>query len=126
MRSATRTGHRSAYGRTTRCHRRVPADEQPVLFEQGAEDLRGGGPPPGLPEGHTASEKRGREFFVDAPWNPPSKKGVCALCHGGPMLNTANEFTTDATGAPPGWRAFDISGELAKPPEQSGSHVRGH
>ena len=24
------------------------------------------------------------------------------------MLNTANEFTTDATGAPPGWRAFDI------------------
>ena len=67
-----------------------------------------GGPPPSLPEGRTASEKRGREFFVDAPWNPPSKKGVCALCHGGPMLNTANEFTTDATGAPPGWRAFDI------------------
>ena len=67
-----------------------------------------GGPPPGLPEGRTPSEKRGREFFVDAPWNPPSKKGVCALCHDGPMLNTANEFTTDATGAPPGWRAFDI------------------
>jgi hypothetical protein len=67
-----------------------------------------GGPPPALPEGRTASEKRGREFFVDAPWNPPSKKGACALCHGGPMLNTANEFTTDATGAPPGWRAFDI------------------
>ena len=67
-----------------------------------------GGPPPGLPEGRTPSEKRGREFFVDAPWNPPSKKGVCALCHGGPMLNTSNEFTTDATGAPPGWRAFDI------------------
>ena len=66
------------------------------------------GPPPGLPEGRTPSEKRGREFFVDAPWNPPSKKGVCALCHGGPMLNTANEFTTDATCAPPGWRAFDI------------------
>jgi cytochrome c peroxidase len=67
-----------------------------------------GGPPPALPEGQTASEKRGREFFVDAPWNPPSKKGVCALCHSGPMLNTSNEFTTDATGAPPGWRAFDI------------------
>jgi hypothetical protein len=67
-----------------------------------------GGPAPGLPEGHTESEKRGREFFVDAPWNPPSKKGVCALCHSGPMLNTSNQFTTDATGAPPGWRAFDI------------------
>ena len=68
-----------------------------------------GGPAPDLPQGHTASEKRGREFFVDAPWNPPSKKGVCALCHSGPMLNTANEFTTIPTGAPPGWRAFDIA-----------------
>jgi cytochrome c peroxidase len=67
-----------------------------------------GGPAPALPAGHTASEKRGREFFVDAPWNPPGKKGVCALCHSGPMLNTANEFTTIPTGAPPGWRAFDI------------------
>jgi hypothetical protein len=67
-----------------------------------------GGPAPTLPAGRTASERRGREFFVDAPWNPPSKKGVCALCHGGPMLNTANEFTTIPTGAPPGWRAFDI------------------
>ena len=67
-----------------------------------------GGPAPDLPQGHTASEKRGREFFVDAPWNPPSKKGVCALCHSGPVLNTANQFTTVPTGAPPGWRAFDI------------------
>src|SRR5687767_1490244 len=71
-----------------------------------------GGPAPDLPQGHTASEKRGREFFVDAPWNPPSKKGVCALCHSGPMLNTANEFTTVPTGAPPGWRAFDIGVSL--------------
>jgi cytochrome c peroxidase len=67
-----------------------------------------GGAAPALPLGHTASEKRGREFFVDAPWNPPSTKGVCALCHAGPMLNTANEFATIPTGAPPGWRAFDI------------------
>jgi len=67
-----------------------------------------GGPAPDLPQGHNASERRGREFFVDAPWDPPSKKGVCALCHSGPMLNTANEFTTVPTGAPPGWRAFDI------------------
>ncbi len=67
-----------------------------------------GGAAPILRLGHTASEKRGREFFVDAPWNPPSKKGACALCHSGPMLNTANEFATIPTGAPPGWRAFDI------------------
>ena len=67
-----------------------------------------GGPAPQLPEGHTAAERRGREFFVDAPWNPPSKQGVCAFCHSGPLLNTSNEFTTIPTGAPPGWRAFDI------------------
>ena len=67
-----------------------------------------GGPAPGLPAGNTASERRGREFFVDAPWDPPNKRGTCALCHSGPMLNTANQFTTAATGAPPGWRAFDI------------------
>ena len=67
-----------------------------------------GGPAPELPPGQTASEVRGREFFVDAPWNPPSKKGACAFCHSGPLLNTANQFTTAATGAPPGWRAFDV------------------
>lgn len=67
-----------------------------------------GGAAPTLPLGHTASEKRGREFFVDTPWNPPSKTGACALCHSGPMLNTANQFATIPTGAPPGWRAFDI------------------
>ena len=67
-----------------------------------------GGPAPELPPGKTASEKRGREFFVDAPWNPPSKTGACAFCHSGPLLNTANQFTTAATGAPPGWRAFDV------------------
>ena len=67
-----------------------------------------GGLPPRLPEGRSASQERGREFFVDAPWNPPSKKGACAFCHSGPLLNTANQFTTAATGAPPGWRAFDV------------------
>src|SRR5688572_7198891 len=70
--------------------------------------LAEGGPAPALPAGRTASEKRGREFFVDAPWDPPNKKGACAFCHSGPLLNTANQFTTAATGAPPGFRAFDI------------------
>jgi cytochrome c peroxidase len=35
-------------------------------------------------------------------------ESVASLGHSGPMLNTANEFTTIPTGAPPGWRAFDI------------------
>jgi len=51
-----------------------------------------GGPPPELPQGNTASEQRGRLFFIDAPFDPPSKVGVCGLCHSGPMLNETNVF----------------------------------
>lgn len=56
-----------------------------------------GGPAPGLPQGHTASQKRGRTFFVDAPLTPAlnaesPKKGLCAQCHSGPLLNETNGF----------------------------------
>ena len=51
-----------------------------------------GGPEPKLPEGRTASEKRGRHFFVDVPLTSPSQKeGACAACHSGPMLNKSSE-----------------------------------
>ena len=49
------------------------------------------GAPPELPPGITPAERRGREFLVDAPFSPPSKRGICALCHGGPMLNMVNQ-----------------------------------
>jgi hypothetical protein len=39
---------------------------------------------------------------------PPSKVGVCALCHSGPMLNEANAFSTAVFGNPPGARAFSV------------------
>jgi cytochrome c peroxidase len=45
-----------------------------------------GGPAPTLPLGHTASQKRGRLFFV------PSPTGLCGHCHSGPMLNQTSEF----------------------------------
>ncbi len=53
--------------------------------------------PPELPKGHTASEKRGRLFFEDAPVSPQvnsnsSRKGLCAVCHSGPLLNESNGF----------------------------------
>jgi len=67
-----------------------------------------GGPPPELPEGETEEEKRGRLFFVDAPFDPPSKAGTCALCHSGPMLNEANVFSTAVFGNPPGARFFAV------------------
>jgi cytochrome c peroxidase len=43
-----------------------------------------GGPPPQLPVGRTAAEKRGRIFFQ------PNRQ--CGICHSGPMLNTASDF----------------------------------
>jgi hypothetical protein len=52
-----------------------------------------GGRAPKLPAGHTDSEKRGRLFFEDAPVTGPDfKKGACAICHSGPMLNQTNQF----------------------------------
>ena len=65
----------------------LPFFSQPRLF---AFSL--GAPPPSLPEGHSASEKRGRAFFDDVPINPPSTRGICAICHSGPMLNESNGF----------------------------------
>ncbi len=57
-----------------------------------------GGPPPTLPQGHTAAQKRGRNWFV------PSAAGVCSHCHSGPMLNETNEFLLAPL--PPGSRFF--------------------
>ncbi len=55
------------------------------------------GTPPALPEGDTDAEKRGRLFFEDfdigAQLNQASsRKGLCAICHSGPMLNESNGF----------------------------------
>jgi cytochrome c peroxidase len=58
-----------------------------------SQDLRkfaNGGPAPRLPEGNTASEKRGRRFFDNVPLAPPSTRGMCAICHSGPMLDASN------------------------------------
>jgi cytochrome c peroxidase len=60
------------------------------------------GSPPELPAGITPAEKRGRTFLVDAPFSPPSKRGICALCHSGPMLNMVNQaHSTFSGGSPP-------------------------
>jgi len=56
-----------------------------------------GGPPPGLPLGRTASEKRGRKFFEDVPPDfsgpaPDFRPGFCSSCHSGPLMNQTNVF----------------------------------
>ena len=60
------------------------------------------GAPPELPPGVTPAERRGRTFLVDAPFSPPSKRGICALCHSGPMLNMVNQaHSSFSNGSPP-------------------------
>ena len=69
------------------------------------------GAPPELPPGITPAERRGRKFLVDAPFSPPSKKGICALCHSGPMLNMVNQAHSDfAGGSPPAGVRFINTG----------------
>lgn len=62
-----------------------------------ASFARGWGPAPTLPLGYTASQKRGRKFIEDVPFNPGATgmAGVCALCHSGPMLNTTKEIVVN-------------------------------
>lgn len=53
---------------------------------------------PALPQGKTASERRGRRFFEDLPFvmnaegTAMSLDGICAHCHSGPLLDTNNAF----------------------------------
>ena len=68
-------------------------------------DFANGGPAPVLPPGKTKSEQRGRLMFVETEFTPGSTRGICALCHSGPMLNQTSPFNT---GAPPGARIANI------------------
>jgi cytochrome c peroxidase len=69
------------------------ADYERTLFSSKVlKKYAQGGPAPTLPKGETAAEKRGRLFFIDVPFNPPSLHGFCGSCHSGPMLDTTNQF----------------------------------
>jgi cytochrome c peroxidase len=82
-------------------------------------EFAAGGRPPELPPGITPAEQRGRTFLVDAPFNPPSKNGICALCHGGPMLNAVNQAHSTFVGGspPPGVRFFDTGVTIVNQPD---------
>ncbi len=72
-----------------------------------------GGPAPVLPQGNTASEKRGRRFFEDVPPDPTDgfRPGLCAHCHSGPLLNQTNQFAEAFIGLPiPAGRRFSDVG----------------
>jgi cytochrome c peroxidase len=82
------------------------------------KEFAAGGPPPELPPGITPAEQRGRTFLVDAPFDPPSKKGICALCHSGPMLNTVNQAHSNFGGGrpPAGARFFGTGVRIVNEP----------
>ncbi|MGE0787813.1 MAG: hypothetical protein AB7S26_19215 [Sandaracinaceae bacterium] len=82
-----------------------------------------GGPAPTLPPGRTASERRGRRMFVDAPFNPPSRDGICALCHSGPMLNLTNEHGAAIFPAPVGTRFHPL---FISDPAHGTNHLNRH
>jgi cytochrome c peroxidase len=79
-------------------------------------EFAAGGPPPELPPGVTPAEQRGRMFLVEAPFTPPSKNGICALCHSGPMLNRTNQAHQDFAGIPPGVRFFNTGVTIVNQP----------
>jgi hypothetical protein len=78
------------------------------------KEFAAGGPPPELPPGITPAEQRGRTFVVDAPFAPPSKNGICALCHSGPMLNAISRTHSEFVGGRPrpGVRFFNTGVNL--------------
>jgi len=94
-----------------------PTDEQLALIAEfqrtekrffssdALEDFARGGPAPVLPPGKTKSQQRGRLMFVESEFTPGSTKGVCALCHTGPLLNQTSPFNP---GGPPGSRIANI------------------
>ena len=92
----------------------------PQFFSSDAlKTFAAGGPPPELPPGITPAEKRGRTFLVDAPFAPPSTKGICALCHSGPMLNMVNQAHSDFGGGRPraGVRFFNTGVTIVNAPD---------
>ncbi|MFT3791089.1 MAG: hypothetical protein QM741_08425 [Rudaea sp.] len=70
----------------------VAAFQKAMLFT--SDDMRAyanGGAAPSLPPGRSDAEKRGREFFVAQPVDLKTGHGICAMCHGGPRLDTTTK-----------------------------------
>ncbi len=102
-------GHaQSTRGPTEHQAKLIALFEREELFSSAAlRRYANGGPPPQLPPGRTAAEKRGRLFFIS---KAEGGNGRCSQCHSGPMLN---ETSVDHGVLPPGSRSETIfAGEL--------------
>lgn len=82
--------------------RREIADFQRRTFfsSEALRDFHRTGRPPELPPGNTPSEIRGRDFFVEQPFDGTSSRGICAVCHSGPMLNEISPVFPVSNGVP--------------------------
>jgi cytochrome c peroxidase len=58
-----------------------------------------------LPPGTTQSERRGRAMFDNVPFDGVTTRGICNMCHSGPMLN---RFAPGNPFGPPGGFRADI------------------
>jgi mono/diheme cytochrome c family protein len=72
----------------------IASFEQTLFSSQELKDYARSGVAPALPEGTTASERRGRAFF--------RPEGACGQCHSGPLLNETGP--QNILGQPPGSR----------------------
>jgi hypothetical protein len=86
--------------------REFQQSDERFFSSRALKDFADGGPPPQLPPGRTASQRRGRAMFDDVPFDGVTTRGICSTCHSGPMLNQfapGNPF-----GGPPGGRRGGI------------------
>jgi hypothetical protein len=102
-------GHAEAAIEPTPAQLELIAEHQQTkkfFSSQALRQFAEGGPAPALPKGHTAAEKRGRRWFEDAPvpaaiHQGTPRKGMCAVCHSGPMLNESNGYLLLPVPPPP-------------------------
>ena len=100
---------------------RIPTHRQPLLLVRRTGRLCARRPAARATAGERrASEQRGRLMFVETEFTPGSTKGICALCHTGPMLNQTSPF--NHTGAPR-CAHREHRRQRAEPPEPARIHI---
>lgn len=88
----------------------IAAFQRGLFSSHAMEEFFEEGEAPGLPAARNALEAQGKVFFEDGP------RGLCAMCHSGPRLNTINQFnplpSIGFDGSPNPWMAGNFSSEL--------------
>ena len=94
----------------------IAAFQETLFNRANLENFVEDGDPISMPLGNTASEQRGRRWFIDDGLTDPddvgeSKFNVCGFCHSGPMLNGLSGFfvqNISPVPLPEGFRFFTV------------------